>query len=319
MAILARPAAARRAPHRAAASGGGRPRSRTRGAAALLLGPFFLLFTAATLAPIGYALWLSLFKEHHSGLGFGAATTVFSGLGNYLDVLKDPVYRDGFVHVALFAVLYVPLMLGGSLAVALLLDSALARAKRFFQLTLFLPHVVPGIIAAIVWLYLYTPGVSPIVSALQSGGVNFDLGSPFVAVPSLVNVAIWEVLGYNVVVFYAALQAIPREVLEAALIDGASELRTSWSIKLPAIRSSVGLVGLFTAIGVLQLFQEPLLMQQTAPAVITSTWTPNLYNYAQAFKDSNYGFAAAGSILLAIVCALLSYGVTRLSNPWRRA
>ncbi|WP_037607441.1 carbohydrate ABC transporter permease [Streptacidiphilus rugosus] len=317
MAVLTKPAATPRAPDRAPAA---RRRSvRTGGAAAALLAPFFVLFTAATLAPIGYALWLSLFKEHHSGLGFGGPpTTVFSGLGNYLDVLKDPAYRDGFVHVAVFALLYVPLMIAGSLAAALLLDSALARAKRFFQLTLFLPHVVPGIIAAIVWLYLYTPGVSPVVSALQSGGISFDLGSPFVAVPSLVNVALWEVLGYNVVVFHAALQAIPREVLEAALIDGASELRTSWSIKLPSIRSSVGLVGLFTAIGVLQLFQEPLLLQQSAPAVITTQWTPNLYNWAQAFKDSNYGYAAAGSILLAVVCGLLSFAVTRLSNPWRR-
>ncbi|MEY9844854.1 carbohydrate ABC transporter permease [Streptacidiphilus sp. MAP5-3] len=294
--------------------------TRTRGAATVLLAPFFVLFAAATLAPIVYALWLSLFKQHVSGLGFGGPpTNIFAGLSNYLDVLKDPAYRDGFLNVALFAVIYVPVMLVGSLGVALLLDSTLAKAKRFFQLSLFLPHVVPGIIAAIVWLYLYTPGVSPVVSALQSGGISFDIASPWVAVPSLVNVALWEVLGYNVVVFYAALQAIPKEVLEASLIDGASELRTAWSIKLPSIRASVGLVGLFTSIGVLQLFQEPLQLNQAFPAVIGSQWTPNLYTYVAAFKNSNYGYASAGSIMLAVICGLLSFGVTRLSNPWRQS
>lgn len=313
MALL-KPSAGTRAPRTAPAA-----RGRGKGAAAVLLAPFFVLFALAMLAPIGYALWLSLFQVHHSGLGFGPATTVFSGLANYTAALADPVFRSGFLHVAVFALVYVPTMLAGSLLVALLLDSALARAKRFFQLVLFLPHVIPGIIAAIVWLYLYTPGVSPVVAALQSGGIGFNLDSPFTAVPAIANVAVWEVIGYNIVIFYAALQAIPRELLEAAVIDGASELRTSLSIKLPLIRSSVGLVGLFTAIGVLQLFQEPLLLNRAAPAVITQMWTPNLYNYAQAFNNTDYGLSAAGSILLALVCGGLSFLVTRIANPWRSA
>ncbi|MET7481725.1 sugar ABC transporter permease [Streptomyces sp. NPDC005538] len=318
------PAAAPRKPGKASAgrgTGTGRTTrgDRSKGAAAVLLAPFFLLFALATLAPIGYALWLSLFREHHSGLGYGPATTVFSGLSNYATALADPDFRSGFLHVAVFALLYVPLMLAGSLLVALLLDSALARAKRFFQLTLFLPHVIPGIIAAIIWLYLYTPGVSPVVSALRSGGIGFDLGSTTTAVPAMANIAIWEVLGYNMVIFYAALQAIPRELLEAAVLDGASELRASWSVKLPMIRSSVGLVGLFTAVGVMQLFQEPLLLNRSAPGAITADWTPNLYNYVQAFKNTDYGLSAAGSILLAAVCAGLSFAVTRISNPWRSA
>ncbi|MFC1430183.1 carbohydrate ABC transporter permease [Streptacidiphilus sp. N1-3] len=314
MALFTKPSAAPRAPLAATAARG---RSRGRGAAAVLMAPFFLLFGLATLLPIGYAVWLSLFQEHHSGLGFGAATTVFSGLSNYGTALADPVFRSGFLHVAVFALVYVPLMLAGSLLVSLLLDSALARAKRFLQLALFLPHVVPGIIAAIIWLYLYTPGVSPVVSALQSGGIGFNLDTPFTAIPATANVAVWEVLGYNIVIFYAALQAIPRELLEAAVIDGASELRISLSVKLPLVRSSVGLVGLFTGIGVLQLFQEPLLLNRAAPGVITTFWTPNMYDYAQAFNNSDYGLSAAGSILLALVCAGLSFLVTRISNPWR--
>jgi multiple sugar transport system permease protein len=297
---------------RAGARGGGRT-------AALLLTPFFVLFGLVTLLPIGYAVWLSLFQEKHSGLGFGPTVKVFSGLGNYTKALGSSVFRGGFVHVAVFAVLYVPVMLGGALALALLLDSSLTRAKRFFQFGFFLPHVVPGIIAALIWLYLYTPHVSPVINVLQHVGISFNLNRTAVAVPSMVNVAVWEVMGYNMVIFYAALQAIPRETLEAATVDGAGELRRAWNIKLPMIRSSAGLVALFTGVGVLQLFNEPLMISSYAPGAISSSWTPNLVNYNEAFTNANFGAAAAGSILLALVSAGLSFVITRFSNPWKAA
>lgn len=132
-----------------------------RRAAAFLITPFFVLFAAVMAAPIGYAVWMSLFQEHSSGLGFGGTERVFSGLGNYAKALSDAGFRDSFVHIALYCALYIPVMIGGSLLLALLVDSAMARAKRFFQLALFLPHAIPGLIASIIWIYLYTPGLSP--------------------------------------------------------------------------------------------------------------------------------------------------------------
>jgi multiple sugar transport system permease protein len=288
-------------------------------AAAWLISPFFLLYTAVTLAPIGYAVWLSLFQQHASGLGFGPTQTVFSGLANYGAALSDSAFRAGFIHILLYAAFYVPLMVVSSLAVALLLDSTLARAKRFLQLGLFLPHVVPGILAAMIWGYLYTPGISPIVSLLHSGGLGFDFLSPHGVVPSIVNIGLWEATGYNVVVFYAALQAVPRELLESAYLDGAREFRTAISIKLPLIRGSVGLITLFAAIGVLQLFAEPTLLNQLSHGAINRTWTPMMYTYAAAFLRNDYGVAAAGSLLLALLAGLLSYAVTRFAKPWGKA
>ncbi|MGC4946067.1 carbohydrate ABC transporter permease [Streptomyces sp. DT224] len=304
-----RPAAPRSA---STAGRGGRAR-----AASLFLTPFFVLFTAVTLIPIGYAIWLSLFTERNSGLGFGGTETVFTGLGNYRRALGDPQFRSGFVHVALYTAFLVPLMLAVSLAVALLLDSAVARAKRFFQLTLYLPHVVPGILAALVWGYLYTPGVSPVVSAMRSGGIGFDFLSPTGVLPAIVNIGIWMSLGYNVVVFYAALQAIPRELLESASLDGAGAARVAWSVKLPLIRSSIGLIGLFAGVGTLQLFAEPMLLNKVSHGAISNTWTPNMYVWAAAFLRNDAGLAAAGSILLALLAGLLSYAVTRIGKPWR--
>ena len=296
-------------PSRAAAV---RVRRRGRhGAPALLLAPFFALFTAVMLVPIGYAVYLSLFTERRSGLGFGAAETVFTGLSNYARALGDGAYLTGFLTVAQYCLIYIPLMLGLSLIMALLLDSVLARAKRFFQLALFLPHAVPGIIAALIWTYLYTPGISPVISALDSAGAGLNLlGHPL---PAVVNMAVWEWTGYNMVIFYAALQAIPREVLEAAVVDGANPLRTALSIKIPLVRASIAMVGMFTVIGSLQLFTEPMILRTTAPAVVSS-WTPNMYAYTAAFERNDYGLAAASSVLLALVAAALSFIVTRISR-----
>lgn len=289
-------------------------RTRTNAAAGVLLTPFFVLFTLVMVVPIGYAVSLSLFTEKQSGLGFGGTETVFSGLDNYTAALGDPAFRDGFAVLLGYCVFYIPLMIGGALALALLLDSALARARRFFQLALFLPHAVPGIIAALIWVYLYTPQLSPVVDAMEAGGIGFDFFSPEGALPSVINIALWEWLGYNVVIFYAALQAVDRSVLEAATVDGAGSWRIAFSIKVPLIRASVAMVALFTVIGSLQLFTEPLIINKGTGSSVTSTWTPNMYAYTAAFDRNDYGLAAAASVILALTAALLSFAVTRFTG-----
>ena len=289
-------------------------RARTTRAAAVLLGPFFALFTVVMVVPIGYAVWLSLFTEKQSGLGFGGTETVFSGLDNYAAALGDRAFCEGFVVLLGYCLFYIPLLLVGALALALLLDSTLARARRFFQLALFLPHAVPGIIAALIWVYLYTPQLSPVVSAMESGGIGFDFFSSEGALPSIVNIALWEWLGYNMVIFYAALQAVDRSVLEAATVDGAGAWRIAFSIKVPLIRASVAMVALFTIIGSLQLFTEPLILNKGTGSAVSSTWTPNMYAYTAAFERNDYGLAAAASILLALTAALLSFVVTRFTG-----
>ncbi|MFF8607541.1 carbohydrate ABC transporter permease [Streptomyces sp. NPDC015346] len=288
-------------------------KARTR-AAAFLLTPFFVLFTAVMVVPIGYAVWLSLFTEKQSGLGFGGTETVFTGLDNYTAALGDRAFREGFGVLLGYCLFYIPLLIAGALGLALLLDSALARARRFFQLALFLPHAVPGIIAALIWVYLYTPQLSPVVQAMEAGGIGFDFFSPEGALPSVVNIALWEWLGYNMVIFYAALQAIDRSVLEAATVDGAGSWRIAFSIKIPLVRASLAMVGLFTVIGSLQLFTEPLILNKGTGSAVTSTWTPNMYAYTAAFDRNDYGLAAAASVLLALTAALLSFGVTRLTG-----
>jgi multiple sugar transport system permease protein len=284
--------------------------TRQAGPAALLLAPFFVLFATTLAAPILYATWLSLFSQQRSGLGFGNAEQVFVGLANYGRALLSPDFQGGFVVIALYCVLYIPIMGLSALGLALLLDSALARAKRFFQLALFLPHAVPGIIAAIIWAYLYTPGLSPVLKLLAEGGFEIQILSTTYVVPAIVNIALWEWTGYNVIIFYTALQAIDRSIIEAASIDGSSGWTTAWRIKVPMIYGSIVVVLLFTIIGSLQLFTEPVILSQSTAAV-TKSFTPNMFAYSAAFVRNDFGLAAAASVILALVAAALSWVVTR--------
>lgn len=296
-----------------------RLRRSQRRTAALLIVPFFVLFALVMVAPIGYAVWMSLFQERSSGLGFGGTERVFAGLDNYAGALGDAGFRSSFGHIALYCALYIPVMIGGSLALALLVDSALARAKRFFQLALFLPHAIPGLIASIIWIYLYTPGLSPVLDWIGALGGSWDFYSNDHVLASMVNLCAWQWMGYNMVIFYAALQAVPREVIEAAVVDGAGALRTALQIKVPMIASAVVMTVLFTCVGAIQIFTEPKLLGQRGAPAIDTEWSPTLFIWKAGFVQHDYGLAAAASLLLAALGVALSYLVTRLGNRWKAA
>ncbi|WLQ52526.1 sugar ABC transporter permease [Streptomyces poriferorum] len=288
-------------------------RRRELGAAGALMTPFFILLVTVFLIPVATAVWLSFFSDDQPGLGFGPERTVFVGLRSYTAVLTDPTFLSGLGTVVLYCVIYIPLMVIGALALALLLDSGVVRLRSWAQLGLFLPHAVPGIIAAVIWLYLYTPGLSPVIDLLGKADITIDFLGVHTVVPSIVNIALWSNLGYNMVVFYAALQAVPREVIEASVVDGAGPVRTALQIKTPLVRSSVVMVAMFTLIFALQLFTEPMLLSQSTP-MISSRFSPSMYIYDAAFTRNNYGLAAAASVVLLVCTIALSYGVTRWTN-----
>lgn len=290
-----------------------------RRAAALFITPFFVLFAVVMAAPIGYAGWMSLFQERSSGLGFGGTERVFSGVGNYTKALSDEGFRESFVHIALYCALYIPVMIGGSLLLALLVDSALARAKRFFQLALFLPHAIPGLIASIIWIYLYTPGLSPVLDWIGAFGGSWNFYSNDHVLSSMVNLCAWQWIGYNMVIFYAALQAVPRETIEAAVVDGAGAIRTALQIKVPLIASAVVMTVLFTCVGAIQIFTEPRLLNQRGAPTIDTEWSPTMFIWKAGFVQHDYGLAAAASLMLAVLGIALSYIVTRLGNRWKAA
>ncbi|MFE3447862.1 carbohydrate ABC transporter permease [Nonomuraea sp. NPDC059194] len=283
----------------------GRPTSNR--AAAIFLLPFAVLFVVFFLVPIGYAINESFYQVKRSGLGFGTPERVFSGLDNFIAVFADGSFVDGVGRLLLFGVVQVPIMLGLSLVLALLLDSAGARFKRFFRLTYFLPYAVPGVIAAIVWSFLYTPDISPLADVLP-----FDPLSDTAVMWSMANIVTWTWVGFNMLVIYAALQSIPSSLYEAAELDGAGGWKTAWYVKVPLVRPSLVLTGVFSIIGTLQLFNEPMVLSRITTSV-SKDYTPLMRALQVALDNNDYGQGTAIALTLAVIAAGLSYLFIRLS------
>ncbi|MGI5486326.1 carbohydrate ABC transporter permease [Microtetraspora malaysiensis] len=275
----------------------------TNRAALIFLLPFGTLFVVFFVLPIGYAVNESLYKLKRSGLGFGTPERVFSGLANYAAVFRDDTFLTGVRRLLLFGIVQVPIMLGLALVLALLLDGHAARFTRFFRLVYFLPYAVPGVIAAIVWSFLYTPEISPFGLDLLDGGV---------VLWSIGNIVTWTWTGFNMLVIYSALRAIPRELCEAAAMDGASAWRIAWSIKIPMVRPSLILTGVFSIIGTLQLFNEPTVLSGVTTTV-SKSYTPLMWSLQVALDNNDYALGSAIAIVLALLAGALSFLFLRLS------
>jgi multiple sugar transport system permease protein len=269
------------------------------------------LFTLFFIVPIIYALYQSLFRSERSGLGLGAATISFNGLGNYLDVVHDPNFYGALGRVLLYGIVQVPVMLILSLVLALLLDSAVVRLKAFFRVASF---AIPGIIAALLWAFFYQPVFSPIVKGFQALGLPApDFLGPGTVLWSIANIATWTYAGYNMLIIFAALQAIPTEIYESARIDGASGWRVAWNIKIPLVAPALVLTCIFSIVGTLQLFAEPQVLSAISNN-ISNSYTPVLYAYTTAFSNNNYYYAAALAVVLAVITCIFSFGVLSVTQ-----
>ncbi|MFI7499728.1 carbohydrate ABC transporter permease [Streptomyces sp. NPDC049687] len=276
--------------------------------------PFQLGFVFLYLLPIGYAVYQSLFREQRSGLGLGGATREFSGLANYRQGLADAAFLGSVLRVVLFACVQIPVMLLVSLVLALLLDALTTRAASRFRVLLLVPYMIPGVVAAIVWINLYSPEVGPLTPLGRALGFGWDFFAPSMVWPSIGNLLTWHGIGYNMVIIYSALQAVPRELFEAARLDGASEIRIARSIKVPYVRGALVLTGLLAIIQMLQIFNEPALFRNVTPQTVNDGFTPIMIIYNQAFNAGNYHYAAALSVLLALVLGVASFLFYRLTS-----
>ncbi len=271
--------------------------------------PFLLLFVFFFLVPLGYALWTSFFVERLVG------GTVFVGGQNYQQVLHDANFWEGVRNVLLLLVVQVPIMLGLALVLALLIDSRIARLKTLFRLGYFLPYAIPGVIGALLWGYLYSQHIGPFAQLAQllhwpPPGFLTLTG----LLPSIGNIVTWQWTGYNMVIMYAALQAVPTELYDAALVDGASGWDIARHIKIPLIAPAIVVTIVFSIIGTLQLFNEPQIMSAIVPNIIQDHYTPNLYAYNLAFTSQEYNYAASVSFVLGAVIFVFSYVFMLVTN-----
>jgi multiple sugar transport system permease protein len=268
----------------------------------LFVAPFALFFVAFLIVPLVYAFDISLYKKAMVG------GVKFVGADNYLKAFADPKFWEGVGVLFKFAFLQIPIMIGTALLFALILDSGVVWAKAFFRISFFMPYAVPAVIATLIWSYLYGPAYGPIGQTAQYFGYEApDFVSPEWILGSIANIAQWQYMGYNMIIYFAALQAIPTDLEEASVVDGASAFAFATRIKLPMIVPTIIVTVVFSIIGSLQLFTEPFLIQNMARSVINSNFTPNIYAYNLTFVGQQPNYAAAISFLLGGVIAVVSY------------
>ncbi|PDP87046.1 ABC transporter permease [Glycomyces fuscus] len=272
------------------------------------VGPFLALFTLCFLLPILYAVYQSFIQVRRHGLfGEEGRETVFAGFANYARALGQETFVDSIGRVLLFGVVQVPVMLGFALVLALLLESASAKWPGFFRALYFMPYGVPGVVASLLWGFLYVPGLSPILDVAALVGLELDLLGPNSVLWSIANIITWLFIGYNMLILIAQLKTIPGELYESARIDGAGPLQTAWHVQLPLIRPALVLTTVFSIIGTLQLFAEPQILSAFT-VNIDSAYTPNMAAYNSAFTDNDYNVAAAQSVIVALTAFVLSFG-----------
>jgi multiple sugar transport system permease protein len=278
--------------------------------------PAVVLYALVLLIPIGYTVYLSVQKSQVSGLGLGlgARRQVFAGLSNYSSAVTDAAFLSSVLRVVIYSLILVPVMLGLALLFALLIDARRVRLQRFGRLSIFLPYAVPTVIASLLWGFLYLPTVSPFPVLLSKIGLSMpNLFTTHVALLSVANIGVWGGTGFNMIVMYTALRAVPSELYEAARIDGASQWQVALRIKIPMIAPALVLTGVFSLIATLQVFNEP---QTLSPLTntISPDWMPLMRVYNLAFNDNDSYQAAALSVIIAAVMFVGSYLLLRVSN-----
>ena len=271
--------------------------------ALLFLAPFLTVFVAFYVAPVGYAIYLSLFIKKRIGLG--PAKEIFGGLTNYARAVQDADFLNGLKNMFLFGIVQIPVMLGLAILVALLLDQSRGVFVRICRTVYFMPYGIPTAIGALIWGYMYAPNLSPFNQILRAfHQTPIDFLSPDLVLFSIGNIVTWTWTGYNMITLFAALHNIPRELYEAARVDGATGWAIVRYIKIPLVIPTIRLLFIFSIIGTSQLFTEALVLRPLG--YVADNITPNLYLYLTAARDANYSYAGALAILLAVLIFVLS-------------
>ncbi|MBS1906474.1 MAG: sugar ABC transporter permease [Actinobacteria bacterium] len=280
----------------------------------LMLAPGIVLFTVFMAAPILYTLVISFQKSVVKGLGLGSGSrsTVFAGIDNYLKTFGDPEFVGSVGRVLVYGLILVPCMLGLALLFALLLDARRTGMKTFSRTSIFLPYAVPAVISSLLWGFLYLPAVSPFAWVFRQFGVAVPSPlEPSLVVFAIANIGLWGGVGFNMIVMYTSLKAVPTDIYEAARIDGATEAQIAWRIKVPIITPSLIMTALFSMIATLQVFAEPTTLRPLTNSLSTS-WSPLMLVYRDAFTRDDIHSAAATSIVIAIATCAISFFFLRV-------
>ncbi|MEV6353933.1 carbohydrate ABC transporter permease [Streptomyces hydrogenans] len=278
------------APRRRAATPTG-PGRRRRRAGLLMVAP----------ALLHAALWIGLPVVASVALAFTSYDVLtaprFVGLDNFRDMLEDDVFRKAVVNTLVYTFFTVPVGMALGLLAALALNTGL-RARGVFRTAVFLPQVTATVAIALVWLWIYNPRSGLLNILLGVFGIEGPawLSSMTWAMPSVVLVGIWQGIGMKMLIYLAALQSLPRELYEAASVDGATRVRQFFSLTLPLLKPATFFVLITSMISAFQSFDQIYILTDGGPANSTTMMTYEIYK--SAFREFRVGYASAQSLVL---------------------
>lgn len=288
-----------------------RPRRRNRVSVTpyLFLAPGLVVFTTLIVYPIVRSFQMSLFEWNI----VAGATSRFIGLGNFSRAMNDPLFWRSVVNSGAYMALTVPLQMALGLLVAVLLNNR-APGRAVFRVLYYLPVVTSWVIVSLLFKYLFAD--EGLINWFLMDGVHATdhpiswLANRWTAMAAIAALGIWKGVGWSMVIFLAALQAVPRELEEAAALDGANTRQRFWNVSMPAIRPAIVFVAVMLVIGGMNVFTSVLLMTNGGPNDATQVVLTMMYRQAFTFLD--FGYASALSVLLSAVVLTMSLMQLRL-------
>lgn len=277
----------------------------------LFVSPAMLLLVAFGILPIAVAAVISTTDMNISAFA-NWGNVDFVGLDNYTKLFADKDFWQALGNTGFFALIGVPSIVVTSLVVALLLNCSQSRFFRALRSFYFIPAITAIVAVALVWGYLYNTQFGLFNYLLSLVGIEQVqwLSDPWLSKFSVALVAIWRGTGLNIIIFLAALQSVPKEYLEAASLDGAGGMRTTWSITIPLLRFAIFFVTVTTTISWLQFFDEPFVLTDGGP--LGATTSASIFLYKEGFRLNQFGYASAGSIILFAIIAIITLVQLRL-------
>jgi ABC-type sugar transport system permease subunit len=273
--------------------------------------PAVTVLAAFIVYPVGYSIWLSL----HEWTGYTPDWGPFVGLGNYRTLAGDEVFWKAVVNSAVFVTVRTPLEVGLGFGLALLLNRRLA-GRSLLRTLFFVPVVMSLIVVTIIFQRVYEPNTGLLNSALRAIGLDALalpwLGDPATALPAVIAVSVWKNVGFSLVILLAGLQGLPREVIEAARVDGAGPWQLTLRVITPLMRPILALTALLSVIGGLKVFDLIFIMTRGGPTYSTEVLATMLYR--EAFEQNHMGVASA----IAVVMVALVMGTARLQTLFLR-
>lgn len=277
------------------------------------IAPSLILLLLFSIIPIFVALFISFTDMSLAGLADWSKIN-FVGIDNYSSIVFDPIFLKSIQNTIFYVVIGVPTVIILSLSLAIMINFGQNKIFGLFRMIFYTPAITNVVAVAVVFSYLYNPSfgfLNYILSFFGVSGVPW-LSDPVVAKISLIILGVWRAVGANMLIFLAAIQGIPKELYEAASLDGASRGQQIRYITIPSLRFSTFFVTVTTLIGWLQFFEEPFIMTNGGP--LDSTTSVALFIYRNGFQLSKFGYAAAGSFILFITIIIVTLLQFRLQR-----